>query len=367
MKAIRDIRPEAPVQVDQIEAQPGQPSYRRVAVGIGVVLLLYLCWRIVAPFLPAICWAFALALIAEPIYAWLIGRAASPNLAALAVIILAAIVVIAPSILLASALAREASDTVNRVTTEAGARSVREAVEGSLAGPAFRWLNARYDLLSEAMQVARSVAGWASATVSSVVTGSIWFVSQAAVAILVLFYFLRDGEAILTKLRLVIPLSAAEKNLLFSRIAQVIRVSLGGKLVVAVIQGALGGLMFGWLGLPAPIFWGCMMALCSVFPVIGAFVVWIPAALAFAVQGDWRHAAVLVAWGVLIIHPVDNLLGPVLVGSTLRIHTLLMFFSIIGGLAAFGASGVVLGPVTVAFAVGLMELAETSARSEASP
>lgn len=366
MKAISDIRPEAPVQVDQIEAQPGQPGYRRVGVGICVVLLLYLCWRIVAPFLPAICWAFALALVAEPIYAWLIGRAVSRNLAALTVIILAAIIVIAPGVALAGALAREASDIVNRVATEAGARSVREAIEASLAGPAFRWLSARYDLLSEAMQVARSVAGWASATVSSVVTGSIWFVSQAAVAILVLFYFLRDGQAILTKLRSITPLSTAETNLLFTRIAQVIRVSLGGKLVVAAIQGALGGVMFGWLGLPAPVFWGCMMAVCSVFPVIGAFVVWIPAAFAFAVQGDWRHAVILVAWGVLIIHPVDNLLGPVLVGSTLRIHTLLMFFSIIGGIAAFGVSGVVIGPVTVALAVGLTELAERSLRSDAS-
>jgi predicted PurR-regulated permease PerM len=367
MSAIGGVRPELPARVDQIETQPGQPSYRRVGVGIGVVLLLYLCWRIVAPFLPAICWAFALALIAEPIYAWLIGRVASRNLAALAVIILVAIVVMAPGVVLAGALAREVSDVVNRVATDAGVRNVREAIEGSLLGPGFRWLNARYDLLSEAMQVARSAAGWASATVSSVLTGSLWFVSQAAVTILVLFYFLRDGQAILTKLRLVVPLSTAETNLLFNRIAQVIRVSLGGKLVVAAIQGALGGLMFGWLGLPAPIFWGCVMAVCSVFPVIGAFVVWIPAALAFAVQGDWRHAVILVAWGVLIIHPVDNLLGPVLVGSTLRIHTLLMFFSIIGGLAAFGVSGVVLGPVTVAFAVGLTELAERSLRPDASP
>ena len=139
-----------------------------------------------------------------------------------------------------------------------------------------------------------------------------------------------------------------------------IKVSLGGKLVVASIQGTLGGLMFGWLGLPAPIFWGCVMAALSVFPLIGAFVVWVPAAMIFALQGDWRHAAILTAWGVLIIHPVDNLLGPVLVGSTLRMHTLLTFFSVIGGLAAFGVSGVVLGPVTVAVVAGLMELSDTS-------
>jgi predicted PurR-regulated permease PerM len=105
------------------------------------------------------------------------------------------------------------------------------------------------------------------------------------------------------------------------------------------------------------------MAVLSVFPVIGAFVVWVPAAIIFALQGDWRHAAILTGWGVLIIHPVDNLLGPMLVGSNLHMHTLLTFFSVIGGLAAFGVSGVVLGPVTVAIVAGLVELFDGSHRA----
>jgi len=191
-------------------------------------------------------------------------------------------------------------------------------------------------------------------------TGSIWFLSQAATTMFVLFYFLRDGETILDKLRSVVPLSVEERDLLFTRIAQMIRVSLGGKLVVAAIQGTLGGLMFAWLGLPAPIFWGVVMAILSVFPVIGAFIVWVPAAITYALQGDWRHALMLTGWGVLIINPVDNLLGPVLVGTTLRMHTLLTFFSVIGGLAAFGVSGVVLGPVTVAIVAGLVDLFDRS-------
>jgi predicted PurR-regulated permease PerM len=104
------------------------------------------------------------------------------------------------------------------------------------------------------------------------------------------------------------------------------------------------------------------MAALSILPVVGAFVIWLPAALILALEGDWCHALLLVGWGVLIIHPVDNLLGPILVGSTLHLHTLLMFFSIIGGLAAFGPSGIVVGPVIVAVAVSLVELAESSLR-----
>ena len=358
-----------PVRHDDIEGEAAttavlgvsRTSLRALLLGVGVLLLLYLCWRMALPFLPALCWAFALALIGAPIYTWLLRRGLPRNLAALIVIILTAIVVIGPALALVGALAKEASDIVNRLASEAGAKNLQEAIErNSLLGPIFHWLDSRFDLLTEAMQLARSAAGWASSTVSSVLTGSIWFLSQAATTMFVLFYFLRDGETILDKLRSVVPLSAEERDLLFTRIAQMIRVSLGGKLVVAAIQGTLGGLMFAWLGLPAPIFWGVVMAILSVFPVIGAFIVWVPAAITYALQGDWRHAVMLTAWGVLIIHPVDNLLGPVLVGTTLRMHTLLTFFSVIGGLAAFGVSGVVLGPVTVAIVAGLVDLFDRS-------
>ena len=360
------------VHLDQIETDEGAPtfrhsrleSFRPLLLGIGALLVLYLCSRIVLPFLPAICWAFALALIGEPIYSWLVRRRLPRNVAALSIVILATAAVIGPGVVLTGALAGEASDVVNRVASEAGIRNVREAIDrSSLLGPSFHWLDSRYDLLTETMQLARSAAGWASATVSSVVTGSIWLVSQIAITMFVLFYFLRDGDVILGKLRFVIPLSTAETDLLFAKITQIIKVSLGGKLIVASIQGILGGLMFAWLGLPAPIFWGCVMAVFSVFPLVGAFVIWLPAAMMFALQGDWRHAVILIAWGVLIIHPVDNLLGPVITGKALRMHTLLMFFSVIGGIAAFGASGVVLGPVTVALAAGLMELVERPSKS----
>ena len=356
-----------PVRHDDIEFKGWNSGHssrqfaRTLALGVGVLLLLYLCWRIIMPFLPALCWAFALALIGDPIYEWLARRRLPRNLAALSIIILTAIVVIGPAVALAGALGREAADLLSRVSGEAGVKNLREAAEGnSLLAPIFRWLDSRYDLLTEAMLLARSAAGWASSTVSSVLSGSIWFLGQVATTLFVLFYFLRDGEMILKRLRSIIPLSTSETDGLFTRIAQMIRVSLGGKLVVAAIQGTLGGLMFGWLGLPAPIFWGCTMAVLSVFPVMGAFVVWVPAAIIFAVQGDWRHAAILTGWGVLIIHPVDNLLGPVLVGGRLHMHTLLTFFSVIGGIAAFGVSGVVLGPVVVAVVAALVELFEQS-------
>jgi predicted PurR-regulated permease PerM len=189
-----------------------------------------------------------------------------------------------------------------------------------------------------------------------------WLLTQIAVTAFVLFYFVRDSGTILSVVRSIIPLPALRTDQILTRIAQTIRVSLGGKILVASIQGVLGGLIFLWLGLPAPVFWGSVMAFFSIFPILGSFVVWLPVALTFVVQGQWLRALLRAGWGVFIIHPVDNLLGPVLVGTTLRMHTLLMFFAVIGGLAAFGPSGIVLGPLIVAVVVALFERPPTNVR-----
>jgi predicted PurR-regulated permease PerM len=355
------------VRLETEEHPPGAwnhnnlPSFRPLLFAAAGLLIIYLCWRIALPFLPALCWAMALALIVQPAFIWLVRRGLRRSFAALIIIALVALAVFGPAVWGASALVKEATDLVGRVDSDSAMGSVQEAVEKNrLVGPLLRWFDSRFDLPNEAMQLTRSLAGWASRTVSAVLAGSMWLLTQISITLFVLFYFLRDGEFIVEKLRLLSPLPSDELDNFFRRITQTIRVSLGGKLVVATIQGTLGGLMFGWIGLPAPVFWGSVMAALSVFPVVGAFLIWSPAAAILALNGDWKHAILLAGWGVLIIHPVDNLLGPVLVGGTLHIHTLLMFFSIIGGLAAFGPSGIVLGPVIAAVVVGLAELAERS-------
>ena len=330
---------------------------RTAALIAGIAGLVYLSGRMLMPFLPALCWAFALAVIAYPVHRWLAARTGLRNLAAAGTAILAALVVIAPAAFVVHALYREATDLVRRFAGEAEAASLRAAIEASPGlGLLFHWLDSRVDIPKEAIEVARSAAGWASSAASSVVAGSVRLLGQIAVTIFVLFYFLRDGEMLVEKLRALLALPASVSQVFAGRIVQTIRVSLGGKAVVSTLQGLLGGLMFWWLGIPAPVFWGVVMAVLSLFPVIGSFVVWLPVSVTLALQGDWRHALMLAGWGVLIIHPVDNLLGPVLVGKTLGVHTLAMFFSIIGGLAAFGAAGIVLGPLTVAIVAGFADL-----------
>jgi predicted PurR-regulated permease PerM len=346
--------------VQRLSALDKSQLWRIFAPVAGIGILAYLAWRMVAPFLPAICWAFALAIIAHPVYIRLVNMLKAKSLAAVAAVLLILTVIILPSTLLGKALLEEAMGMIRLATADPA--SIRSELEKTaFTGRLFQWVDARVDLAGEATDVLHSALASLSELLSSFIAGSMRFFAQIGVTVFVLFYFLRDHERILAVLRRLIPIRGNLADAVFARIVQIIRVSLGGKFVTATIQGVLGGAIFAWVGLPAPVFWGFVMGALSLFPVIGAFLVWGPAALVLLFKGNWPHAVLMTAWGIVVIHPVDNLLGPILVGTTLRLHTLLMFFSILGGLAAFGPAGIVIGPVVVAVAVSVYEESTSAA------
>ena len=303
-------------------------------------------------------------MLGEPLFRWLVKKLGK-NTAAFLSVLLICLAIVVPVIFLMQILVHEAIQGISALSGPQALGNVRNALEHSaLFGTLLRSLDSRVDLPDEALQLARGAMQWLTTVTSSIVSGSAWAITQIATMIVVLFYFLRDQESILANLRSLVPLSAEETDRLFVRITETIRVSLYGKVVVAGIQGGLGGLIFWWLDLPAPAFWGFVMALLSVLPVLGAFVIWVPVALALALHGQWGQALLLTGWGILIVHPVDNFLGPVLVGTKLRLHTLFIFFSVIGGLAAFGASGIVLGPVIVAIVISMFDIRQRRREDE---
>ena len=171
-----------------------------------------------------------------------------------------------------------------------------------------------------------------------------------------LFYFLRDRRLVVGWLNEISPLSTADTGCLFKRIVDTVQATLYGTFAVAVIQGALGGLIFWWLELPAPLVWGLVMGVLAIVPVLGAFIVWIPVAVLFALEGNWSSALLLTVWGTLVIGAIDNFLYPVLVGDRLKLHTVPSFIAIIGGIILFGPSGLLLGPVAVATTIVLLEV-----------
>ncbi len=152
------------------------------------------------------------------------------------------------------------------------------------------------------------------------------------------------------------PLPNAEIKNLLSVTADAIYAAIYGRFVIAAIQGALGGLMFWILNIHAPLLWTLLMMLFCLVPMLGAFVIWIPAAVGLAIQGSWVKALVLTIWGSCVVGLIDNFLYPLIVGDRLQMHPLLIFFSALGGVAAFGASGIIVGPVILSIFMGVLQL-----------
>ncbi len=324
-----------------------------VVLVAATALLLFLCWQIVQPFLSPIAWALALAVVAHPLHGWIASRIDKPGLAAGLAVLAVSVIVVAPVIFVGNSIVREAAAGVTALQSGLEDGKWRDAVARSpLLGGAFSAIEQQANLSSQLQGMATEVGK----RVSQVVVGSAWALVELLLTLFVLFYLFRDRREALATLRSLVPLSTREADKIFTRVTDTIHATVFGTLVVAAIQGTLGGLMFWWLGLPAPILWGAVMALLAIVPVLGAFVIWVPAAAFLAANGQWGKAAILAAWGGIVVAMIDNLLYPVLVGKKLRLHTVPVFFAVVGGLAVFGAVGLILGPVILALTDAILEI-----------
>jgi predicted PurR-regulated permease PerM len=218
--------------------------------------------------------------------------------------------------------------------------------------PLAGWIERQLDLPA----LIGSAAAWLTTTSASLVRGSIEHAFAFLLTFYFLFYFLRDRRTAFASLLNLSPLSESEMRDVAVGAADAIHATFYGTIVCAAVQGTLGGVMFWWLGLSAPLLWGLIMGLLAIVPVFGAFVIWIPAAALLALDGHWGKALLLTAWGSVVVGGIDNLLYPMLVGNRLRLHTVPAFVSVVGGLVVFGASGVILGPLAVTITLSLLEI-----------
>lgn len=321
-----------------------------LAAAIGTAL--YLCWLMMRPFLAVITWAAALAILGHPLHAWT-ERRMGPNAAALLSVCLVAVVIVAPAALVTQRLFVELSESLRAVGPDLNSANLHTKLQQYPAiAKILEWIEARSDLDQQIRAGAGAIAGKVSAWVGV----SAWLITQLFLTFLTLFYFFRDRTWLLRFLRQFIPLSGPETDDIFRRIALTVSASLYRNLLVKVIQGLLGGVMFWILGLPAPALCGAAMAVCAVLPVMGTAIVWAPAAIFLFLTGSWVKALILTLWGALIVGLIDNFLYPILVAGELQFHPLAVLFAVFGGLIAFGIAGVVLGPVILAITVALLDI-----------
>ena len=182
------------------------------------------------------------------------------------------------------------------------------------------------------------------------------FIFDLFVMIFAMFYFFRDGEKILRAMRSLVPLDAEHRDPLLAQARELISASVITSMLVAAVQGALGGIGFAIVGLPAPVFWGVLMAFFSLIPIVGSGLIFVPASIWLGLTGNWGRALLLVAICAGVSAIVDNVLRPLLLGGRTELSGLVIFISIVGGLNLFGMLGLVLGPILVAMAAGVLSV-----------
>lgn len=319
----------------------------------ATALGIYLCYRMALPFVPALTWALALAVLFMPVHRRLESRVKRSNPAASLSVLVIGLIVVVPATFVGQRLVSEAvsgADTI-RAKVESGEwRSVLDP--HPRVAPIARLIERQIDVPG----TIGTLAAWLTTATASFVKGSVIQAIGVLLTFYLLFYFLRDRRAMLLSLRSLSPLSEADMDRLFSRVGDTVYATIYGTLAVAAVQGTFGGLMFWWLGLPAPLLWGLVMGVLAIVPVLGAFVVWVPAALFLALDGSWGKALMLAVWGGVVVGGIDNVMYPILVGNRLKLHTIPAFIAIVGGLIVFGPSGLVLGPVVLTVTVLLLEI-----------
>jgi predicted PurR-regulated permease PerM len=193
-------------------------------------------------------------------------------------------------------------------------------------------------------------------SLSSVTLMTAQFLFMAFIFLYAMFFFLVDGRRILDRILHYLPLKPADKDLMLDKFTSVTRATLKGVAVIGILQGSLAGVAFAVVGIPSPLFWGCIMVVMSMVPGIGTAVIWVPAVAILAASGYYGKALGLALFCGLVVGGLDNLLRPRLVGKDTRLHELMIFFGTLGGIFMFGVEGIILGPIVAALLVTAWEI-----------
>lgn len=327
------------------------------------ILFLYM----LGGYLVTVLWAVVIALVFYPVYEYLKkvfkGRASA---AALSTVLLVVLVVLIPLISVGGMVVSESLALYDTLTQN----------DGNSDSPG---LLARVSTVTSYLEpygisqsnVENRLRDWV-ASLSQVVATSLVAFSQYTLSFLIevmimlylLFFFLRDGTKISQLMRHYIPLGDDYERLLISRFSDTTQAVIKGTILISVLQGIIGGVLFGLVGIPNPVLWGATMGVLAIIPLIGTSVIWLPAAIILMVTGSFWSGLIILLVGALVISSVDNFLRPILVGRSTKMPDSLVLLSTIGGIATFGVSGFIIGPIIAALFLSLWTIFEEKYRTE---
>ncbi|HEU4517154.1 MAG TPA: AI-2E family transporter [Steroidobacteraceae bacterium] len=339
--------------------------YQRLLGACGLLLVAYLVFRIIEPFLGPIAWALFIGFLLQPAQDRLAksmrGRASA---SAFTLTIVVLVLFLGPLTAIAIAFARQATELASRLQNWVGgtqATSLRELDRIPGVGRMLEWLDTNLEITTTQVQSwliegGRNLFQQLASYGGTAFLGAVGTVLAFTVMLFILFFIIRDGRAIARLGATLVPLPAERREALAERLAAVTRAVVRGTVLTSMIQGLLLGIGFAVVGLPAPVVFGVLAAVLSVVPFGGTALVWVPALVTLLVQGSYGQAVGMLIVGV-IVSSVDNFIKPLLISGRSPLPTLAVFIGVLGGLAAFGFIGLFVGPVVIALVLALIEFA----------
>ena len=326
-----------------------------------VILLGYLLYQLFEPFLRPLAWAAIFAAFFHARHKHLEARFGKTLAASLSTGAIALIIVV-PFVLIVMSFIEEATQTLRSIDLAAGSSRGLERAQR-----AWGWLQRQRfgrdipDLEVVLKMGASRVGGIITEGAGLLARSVAYVIVNVIIMLFALFFFFRDGDVIMSRLRRVLPFDPSFREGRIRETAELIKASISSGLIVALVQGAVGGITFALLGLGAPVFWGVIMGFFSLLP-LGAWIVWTPVAVWLLLTGEIGRGIALLAIGAGGISLIDNFLRPILLAGRTEMNGLLVFISLLGGIAAFGLIGLVLGPVIMATAISFVDAYATERR-----
>jgi predicted PurR-regulated permease PerM len=327
--------------------------------------VLYFCFRIMQRFLMPTFLALILSTLLAPVYRLVANKLSGRrSLAALTVCIGLTISILVPVVFLSISLAGEANDAFQRLKDPESLKKIEAWLDPSGGNPTIRRINSwlpssvrlgNLQLGARISAQAQQIGMAALAVATTFAAGVFSFLMDFFIMLVVLFFLLRDSAQFAESFRVISPLSEEQEKLFVDRFRMVTRATVLANLVTALTQGAASSVIFLSLGLPNPLLWGSLTALFSLVPVVGTALIWLPWTIYLFAVGSHAKAIIFLILEVVVVGSVDNILRPLLMGSGVKMHTLMIFFSILGGIGYFGILGMFFGPLLFAIAIALIE------------
>ncbi len=321
---------------------------------------VFFLWM-VREYLFPVFWAIVFALLLHPIFVRL-QKKFNKTISAALTMLFALLVVVLPVSWLGTQVAQEAFALYRSIagSTFLSTLALPEPITNLIGMFGYDTANIKTDIATWIS----SASAWIFSEALSISSATFTVVIKTLFMLYLLFFFLRDGEKLGHYAMQHLPLGDAKEGALFARFASTTRAMMKGTIVVALLQGLIGGILFWVAGVPNPILWGAVMAFVSVIPAVGPFIVWLPAGLFLLLTGQIVPALIILIGGGVVISSVDNILRPILVGRDTAMPDALIFISILGGLSVFGVTGVIIGPVIAALVLTVWDLFAEEFRKE---